>query len=636
MFETTILTSAALKGTVILSAASLVAWTLRKHSAAARHLVWTAAAAGLLALPILSVALPALRVPAKTPAAMAFFQTFSNDRAASSVVQTPMANLASGKSAPARSAPAPRQWIAPVWAAGACLGLLQMLFACAALRRLRRGARPLDGARVPEELGIDHPVDILESTTASMPLTFGVLRPTVLLPSGASEWDPERMRIVLLHELAHVRRGDVGMHLLARTALALYWWNPLAWFAWREFLKERERATDDLVLHAGARASDYAGHLLEVARTLQAATITASAAIAMARRSDLEGRLLAILDSDVNRKPSGRRAPILAATLAVALVAPFAAMRAQDPALPPEVEATIRAANSQKNFDILDHAAAAYEKGARYDVAQKLLESSLAIREQVSGTGSPDYVLGLVKLGDIAAKRRQPNEAIAFYAKAVSLGDRPEVVPALLYLGSRAFEARDRQSAEAFFQRALAVQSTGPNASRALTWLALLQQSTPEGEPEAELLYQRALTAQPEAVDTLRNYALLMRKQSRISEAERLEAKARDLQPGLEPIVPSPGIFRVGGGVTAPALLAKVEPEYTEAARAAKLQGPVLLYVEVGPDGAAHNIQIRRRLGLGLDDNAIDAVSRWRFRPGQKDGVAVPIAAMIEVNFRLQ
>ena len=137
-----------------------------------------------------------------------------------------------------------------------------------------------------------------------MPMTFGVLRPTVLLPEEARAWSDERRRVVLLHELAHVLRGDAATHLLARTALALHWWNPLAWTMWREFLKERERATDDLVLGTGATASDYASHLLEIARTMQARPASAAAGVAMARRSQLEGRLLAILDG---RRCAGSR-----------------------------------------------------------------------------------------------------------------------------------------------------------------------------------------------------------------------------------------------------------------------------------------------------------------------------------------
>ncbi len=95
------------------------------------------------------------------------------------------------------------------------------------------------------------------------------------------------------------------------------------------------------------------------------------------------------------------------------------------------------------------------------------------------------------------------------------------------------------------------------------------------------------------------------------------------------------GVFRVGGGVTAPALLYKVEPEYSEEARKAKYQGTVVLYVEVDTAGKARNLRVIRSLGLGLDEKAIEAVQKWKFRPGQKNGQPVVVAATIEVNFRL-
>jgi TonB family protein len=95
------------------------------------------------------------------------------------------------------------------------------------------------------------------------------------------------------------------------------------------------------------------------------------------------------------------------------------------------------------------------------------------------------------------------------------------------------------------------------------------------------------------------------------------------------------GVFKVGGGVTAPSLLYKVEPEYSEEARKAKYQGTVILYVEVSPDGRAVNPRVVRSLGLGLDEKAIEAVRKWKFRPGYKDGKPVTVAATIEVNFRL-
>jgi protein TonB len=95
------------------------------------------------------------------------------------------------------------------------------------------------------------------------------------------------------------------------------------------------------------------------------------------------------------------------------------------------------------------------------------------------------------------------------------------------------------------------------------------------------------------------------------------------------------GVFKVGGGVTAPALLYKVEPEYSEEARKAKFQGTVVLYVEVDPNGHAINPKVIRSLGLGLDEKAIEAIKKWKFKPGMKDGKAVTVAATIEVNFRL-
>ena len=95
------------------------------------------------------------------------------------------------------------------------------------------------------------------------------------------------------------------------------------------------------------------------------------------------------------------------------------------------------------------------------------------------------------------------------------------------------------------------------------------------------------------------------------------------------------GPFRVGGGVTAPVVLHKVEPEYSEEARKAKYQGTVLLYIEVDASGRATNIRVQRSLGLGLDEKAIEAVKQWKFKPGYKDGRPVTVAATIEVNFRL-
>ena len=95
------------------------------------------------------------------------------------------------------------------------------------------------------------------------------------------------------------------------------------------------------------------------------------------------------------------------------------------------------------------------------------------------------------------------------------------------------------------------------------------------------------------------------------------------------------GAYRIGGGVSAPTVIYKVEPEYSEEARKAKFQGTVILFVVVDEHGNPKDLKVIRPLGLGLDQKAIEAVEKWKFSPGKKDGRAVPVQATIEVNFRL-
>ena len=120
--------------------------------------------------------------------------------------------------------------------------------------------------------------------------------------------------------------------------------------------------------------------------------------------------------------------------------------------------------------------------------------------------------------------------------------------------------------------------------------------------------------------------------------AEARAAVEFECQPGgmiLQSERPPLPVYRVGGGVGAPVLLAKVEPEYSEEARKAKLQGANLFYVQISPEGKATSIMVVRSLGLGLDEKAMEAVKRWRFKPGMKDGKPVTVEATIEVNFKL-
>jgi hypothetical protein len=163
-----------------------------------------------------------------------------------------------------------------------------------------------------------------------MPIVYGVLRPAVLLPAGAEEWSEERQRMVLLHELTHITRRDCLTQMMAQVACAFYWFDPLIWYAARRLRVEREQACDDYVLSIGAKPSDYANHLLEIARSMQERSIfrwSQTTSVAMARRSQLEGRLLAILSKENKRGAMSRAVTAGLLALICVLLLSLAAVR---------------------------------------------------------------------------------------------------------------------------------------------------------------------------------------------------------------------------------------------------------------------------------------------------------------------
>ena len=203
------------------------------------------------------------------------------------------------------------------------------------VRRMVRQSVPADGAawhaladQARRSMRAPTGARIVISSRAAMPFTYGLLRPVIVLPASAEEWTDDRRRSVLLHEFAHLRRHDLLTNAIVQLACAVYWFHPLVSLAGRRVRIEAERACDALVVAAGTRPSDYAGDLLEIARTMRSGS-TAAVALAMARRSDFEGRLLAILAPD-----SGRNVltAARAALIALSFAAPAAAIAAVVPA----------------------------------------------------------------------------------------------------------------------------------------------------------------------------------------------------------------------------------------------------------------------------------------------------------------
>ena len=315
------------KSTAVLVIAWGASLLLRRVSAAVRHMVWVTALCSLLLLPTLMAFLPAWR-------------TSVFPRNAVSVSEVRVVASANQTTAPRTPAPRglPERLALPVlalWIAGSLFFLRRWRSGMEQVSRLRRRAAPVTQDPLSEmvcelsrQLGLRRPAMLLVSDRDIVPMTAGVRQPVVLLPTSASHWSRERLRVVLLHEMAHIRRKDCITQALAELVASLYWFNPLVWIAVRRLRMERERACDDLVLSAGSRASDYAAHLLELAKSLGMRDPSPSI-ISMASASNLETRLGAILNPHLSRRASTPLTGAMAFLVAACLVLPLAAMRPQ-------------------------------------------------------------------------------------------------------------------------------------------------------------------------------------------------------------------------------------------------------------------------------------------------------------------
>ncbi len=369
-----VLIGSIVKATLLLLAAFGLTALMRGTSAAARHAVWSAALVGVIVVPLVSIALPwrmgilpsgwgdsvgslfaraegpdledLSRTPTPTPmpisdtASPVSVDHVTDVGPASPSVESPGEPTAGGSTGlTAALTRDPWRLVLIAWLGIAAVILARILFGMMWMWRLARRAQPLSGptwllplGRVTERLDLRTAVRVVKSDAAAMPVTCGVLRPAIVLPEESEAWTEERREAVLLHELAHVRRGDLATHLIAWVACSLYWFHPLVWIAARRLRHESERACDDLVLGAGTRASEYAGHLLDIVRTAGRGRAPA-AAVPMAQKSSFEGRLLAILEPGVDRKALSPRMKVAVAAALALVVLPLAAMAPAPPGL---------------------------------------------------------------------------------------------------------------------------------------------------------------------------------------------------------------------------------------------------------------------------------------------------------------
>ena len=312
------------KSALILAAAALINRAWLRASAAQRHLVWCAALATVLLLPLTRLHAPRWTVPLQSVTVQLSRQP-RTDLPPIESVTTPAADLRPVPTAPRWRWPDWKDAIIIVWSVGAGLLLAARLLGSVRLVWLRKTTHLLTDARTQRmaaeiftELGIRRTVELRLSPAGGVPLTWGSLRPVLTLPAEALAWSDVRLAAALRHEAGHIARGDHFTRSIAHLACALYWPNPLVWLAARSLRTAQEQATDDLVLRGGTAPDEYAEQLVDVARTLAAQHRLARHAVPMASPSTLERRMLAIVDARRDRRPLSLRA-LLGGMLVVAL-----------------------------------------------------------------------------------------------------------------------------------------------------------------------------------------------------------------------------------------------------------------------------------------------------------------------------
>ena len=304
-----------LNGAALLIVGLGLSLALRRQSAGTRRALWLAVFAGALvvsASPLLPDSLH-LHVRPVGVAAVTGSPGF---------VPGTLALPAQGPAAPGGSRPTPleaRGGTAPLlpllvccWGVGALVLLLRQMCAVFLTRRLLRRARRVELVLFDElcrQAGIRRRAALLESSDLALPATAGIWRPVVALPRGWRAWPAARLRMVLCHELAHIRREDCLAQLLANVVVALHWHDPLVWLGARCFARERELAADDTVLLQGARPSSFARWLVELAGTPR--TRPMGGAVGMAARSFFARRVESILAA--GRRRTGSWAALLCA-----------------------------------------------------------------------------------------------------------------------------------------------------------------------------------------------------------------------------------------------------------------------------------------------------------------------------------
>ncbi|HWF09284.1 MAG TPA: M56 family metallopeptidase [Bryobacteraceae bacterium] len=319
------------KSGIVLGAALCLNRLVRKNSADLRRLVLSTSVAALLLAMAATPILP--RWTAVMPPWLRFQRPSHASRSSQAARQVALPG--EPEPAPYYFPPASPQttsrhtdltaWLLPLlWSLGAATLLMRYARSLHGLRRLREASEPVTDPNVLVEAARHgSPARLLQSETIAAPVTWGIIRPVILVPTGFEALSREYREAVLCHELAHIRAGDFLMRSLAEIARAALWFQPLMWIVRRQLHEEQELACDNRVLAAGGKPSAYAKLLLEWdARPGMDFLI----AVGIANRSCLKRRLHALLEPGLRRNTVARAVVAGAWFLALAVALPLAAV----------------------------------------------------------------------------------------------------------------------------------------------------------------------------------------------------------------------------------------------------------------------------------------------------------------------
>jgi beta-lactamase regulating signal transducer with metallopeptidase domain len=513
-----ILLSCAIRAAVILAVALGLARLLSRQTASLRHAVLSIAMGCVAIAPALGVLLPSwtptlvtlpafvlapARVERSSPAAetpdAAARAGASASTARSSVanVSAPDAATREIESAESATMTAPQsvarppnvaRWLEGVYVAGAALvfaawiaGLLRLAWLTARSEPIHDGPSQLELATIAHTYGVRRSVRLRRSRHPSVLAAWGLVRPQILLPAGSEHWTSGRIRVVLLHELAHIRRNDWIVQVLAGALRIVYWFNPLIWIASSRLRHESERACDDLVVSHDVDAHEYAGHLLALARLLNRGPASWTSAPSMAAPSSLRARVAAILDPDANHARARRSAVASVAMLLLIVTAPVAAFRVSAPVASSATSPTSRPRTARQSTRI-DISSSAIVTTPRVDVGTGASAPAATATTRVPHPVTPD-------LSPVDPSPKTTAVAVLDLIQSTPLSDPTSVLSAHTFLRSmtdtlqraaRAVIDDDGSDATSTQAKSTALLNALTNAANAAATIVSRRNTSPE------------------------------------------------------------------------------------------------------------------------------------------------------------